>query len=163
MEEMTNNLFIKSEDIIYKILDNLSNDQYVDKSLIYCFTKAFYLYISKLYLETKKSKINFDVLYSNYKQFLMDYYKTNNPTIAPDLLDQVLNFFDNSFSLIQTIEFSQIEDSYEFRHYTINVFDLLRMILSKKSKSIIRENIFDPYIRGIIEVADSIFIYWDKI
>ena len=65
--------------------------------------------------------------------------------------------FARKMGKLSFVKIKDIEDSYEFRHYTINVFELLRMILEKKSKSIIRENIFDNHIRNIINQIDKIF------
>lgn len=162
LQNIAKDLYFSSEDTIYNILEQLSQTQVVDKSLIYCFSKAFYLKVSQTYLENQKCNIDFEHLYTYYKENLKSYYQTNNPTITADLLDQILNFFDNSFSLIQTIELSNIDDSYEFRHYTIRVFEILRLILEKNSKSIIRETIFDNHIRYLISQAETIFRFWDS-
>ena len=78
------------------------------------------------------------------------------------VLDQVLNFFDNSYGLIGTVEISSIDDSYDFRHYVINVFELLRMILEKKSKANIRADLFDKNIRNIIEETEKIWCYIER-
>ena len=157
--EISQDIFYLSEDNIYKMMANLENNQATDKSLVYCFIKAFYLHTAKLYFMLKKVKINFDEIYAEYKENLKTYYKTNNPNIEDEILDQVLNFFDNSFALIGTVELADIEDSYEFRHYIINVFELLRMILENKSKSVIRENIFENYTRVIVEESEKILDY----
>lgn len=152
-------IFELSENNIYIIIEQFESNQVVDKSLVYCFIKAFYIHTVKRYLNQNTSKLNFDTLYTAYKQYLKLYYKTNNPNIEDDLLDQILNFFDNSFSLIDTVTLNELDDSYEFRHYTINVFELLRMILEKNSKSVIRENIFDNHIRKVIEETEEILKY----
>lgn len=163
-KNIAKDIFYLSEDSIYKIIDEFKNNQVVDKSLVYCYIKAFYIHTVKLYLEkNNKFGLSFDNLYLEYKENLKVYYKTNNPAIYDELLDQVLNFFDNSFGLIDSVELQNIEDSYEFRHYTINVFELLRMILEKKSKEIIRENIFDNHIREMIDETEKILNYIDKI
>lgn len=161
--EISEKIFYLSEDSIYQILEKFEDNQGVDKSLVYCFIKAFYIHIVKMYLENKQANFNFDTIYQFYKEHLKSYYKANNPNIEDELLDQILNFFDNSFGLIDTIEFSNLEDSYEFRHYTINVFELLRMILEKKSKATIREDIFDNYIRTIISQTDEILEFIKKL
>jgi len=126
---MAEDLFYLSEDSIYQMLAHFSENQMVDQSLVYCFAKAFYGYVAKLYIEKRKLKWNFDAIYGAYKENLKQYYLTNNPQMEEVLLDQVLNFFDNSFGLIETVELSDIDDSYEFRHYGINVFALVRMMV----------------------------------
>lgn len=156
---MAEDLFYLNEDCTYQMLEHFEVSQMVDKSFVYCFTKAFYGYVVKLYKEVKKLQFDFDVFYNAYKENLKKYYQTNNPNIEDVVLDQVLNFFDNSFGLIETVELSSIEDSYEFRHYVINVFELLRMILEKNSKANIRADLFDKDIRNIIEETDKIWNY----
>lgn len=159
-KNLAKEIYHLTEDKIYQILDKFKENQTVDKSLVYCFLKAFYLHIVKLY--STKFNIDFEKLYLEYKENLKIYYRTNNPNIENELLQQILNFFDNSFGLIESVEFQNIEDSYEFRHYTINVFELLRMILEKKSKATIRENIFDKDIRIIIEESEKVLGYIKK-
>lgn len=157
--EIANTIFYMNEEVCYQIIDQFDSNQVVDHSLVYCFVKSYYLYITKLYIEKTNMEIDFDDIYSLYKEELKKYYKENNTNIEDIILDQILNFYDNTFSLMSTVELIDCEDSYEFRHYTINVFDLLRMILEKKSNSIIRENIFDDHIRNIINQADNVYDY----
>ena len=161
-KEIAKDLFEISEENIYPILEKFQDNQTVDKSLVYCFIKAFYLHTVKQYMINQKLNLDFEKVYLDYRDHLKTYFKTNNPTIEEGLLNQVLNFFNNSFELMETIEFSNIEDSYEFRHYTINVFELLRMILEKKSKVMIRENIFENDIKIIIEETEKILDYIKK-
>ena len=158
-KNIAKDIFYLNEDGVYKIIEEFNN-QVVDKSLVYCFVKAFFVHTVKVYLEKNNvKKFNFDDIYLEYKDNLKIYYKTNNPDIQDDLLDQVMNFFDNSFGLIDSVELQDIYDSYEFRHYTINVFELLRIILEKKSREVIRENIFDKYIKNIIEEKENLLDY----
>lgn len=158
-ETIAQNLFYLSEDSIYEMLGHFEANQMVDQSLVYCFAKAFYVYVAKLYIKVRKLKLDFDVIYGIYKENLKQYYLANNPEMEDVVLDQVLNFFDNSFGLIETVELSNVEDSYEFRHYVINVFELLRMMLEKNSKSNIRADLFDKDIRKIIEETEKIWDY----
>ena len=155
--DISDDIYFITEDTVYQIIDKFDKRQVVDRSLVYCFSKAFFMYCVKLYIEEKKIKIDFNDLYVTYKEKLKEYYKTNNPNISDDLLDQVLNFFDNSFGLVSTIEILDVEDSYEFRHYTVKCFELLHMILEKKSKTFIPDNIFDNCIKNIILSTEEIF------
>lgn len=154
--EIAKNIFYLSEDSIYLILEVFENNQTLQKSLVYCFMKAFYIHTVKLCFFHNKYNMNFDELYLQYKEELKNYYQINNPTIENELLDQILNFFDNSFMLIESIQFNFIEDNYEFRHYTINVLELLRIILENKSNHEIKETIFDKYIHSIVNQKDEI-------
>ncbi len=158
-EKMAEDVFFLSEDSTYQMLESFDKSQMVDQSLVYCFVKAFYLYAAQLYI--KQHELNFHVenFYQEYKENLKKYYQTNNPEIENLVLDQVLNFFDNSYGLIGTVEISSIEDCYEFRHYVINVFELLRMILEKNSKANIRADLFDKDIRNMIEETEKIWDY----
>lgn len=158
-EKMAEDLYYLSEDSTYQMLESFSKSQMVDQSLVYCFVKAFYLYATQLYIKRQKLNFNVENIYQKYKQNLKKYYQTNNPKIEDLVLDQVLNFFDNSFGLIGTVEILSIEDSYDFRHYVIHVFELLRMILEKKSKVDIRADLFDKNIRYIIEETEKIWDY----
>lgn len=162
-KKIAQDVFELTEGCIYSILEKFENSQMTEQSFVYCFTKAFYIYIVKLYIKSNHVILDFEKLYMAYKVLLKEYFQTNNPTIENELLDQILNFFDYSFALIETVEFSNLEDSYELRHYTINVFDLLRMILEKKSQAMIRENIFDKDIRNILEEVGRILVYITKI
>ncbi len=155
--EMAQSLFYLSEESIYPMLEIFENNQTVEKSFIYCFMKAFYIHTVKLYFFHNKCNANFDEIYLSYKEELKNYYQINNPTIENELLDQILNFFDNSFMLIDSLEFYSIEDNYEFRHYTIRVLELLRIILENNSKTMIKETVFDKQICTIISQKDEIF------
>lgn len=161
-EKMAEDLFYLSEDSIYQMLENFEKSQMVDQSLVYCFVKAFYLHVAQLYIKQHKLNFNVENFYEKYKQNLKNYYQINNPKIEDVVLDQVLNFFDNSYGLIGTVEISSIDDSYDFRHYVINVFELLRMILGKKSKANIRADLFDKNIRNIIEETEKIWCYIER-
>lgn len=155
--EIAKSIFYLSEDSIYPMLEIFGSNQAVEKSFVYCFMKAFYIHTIKLYFLHNKCNANFDELYHSYKEELKSYYQINNPTIEDELLDQILNFFDNSFMLIDSLEFYAIEDNYEFRHYTIRVLELLRIMLENNSKTIIKETIFDKQVRTIINQKDEIF------
>lgn len=160
-KQISKDIFYFSEESIYQMIETLKNNDCVDQSLVYCFVKAFYLHTTKLYLCSKKVKLDFDEIYGAYKENLKFYYKSNNPDIEDELIDYILNFFDHSFSLIEMIEISELQDSYEFRHYVIKVFELLRMILENKSKSFIPENIFENYTKIIVEQSEKIFDYFE--
>lgn len=157
--EMAKDIFFLTEETTHELLNVVKDNNSIDQTLIYCYIKAFYMQAFKLYSYNKKMEIDFDNIYNMYKIELKEYYKENNPQITDEIIDDVLNFFDNSFGLINSAEINNVNDTYEFRHYIVNVFELLRMILEKKSKSIIRENIFDNYTRVIVNESDKIFDY----
>ena len=142
--DFASELFDLSEDSIYNILEEFNENQNIDKTLTYVFIKAF---------------LNFDEVYSKYRMYLSIYYKSNNSQISQELLNEILDAFDKSFAIIESLEFNRIEDSYEFRHHIIDSFELLRKILEKKSKCNIRTDIFDKYIADIQEQSEKINNY----
>ena len=44
--------------------------------------------------------------------YLSIYYKSNNSQISQELLNEILDAFDKSFAIIESLEFNRIEDSY---------------------------------------------------
>jgi hypothetical protein len=162
VEDFSSEIFDITEDIIYDILEKFKEFQNIDQSLTYIFVKAYYLYSAKLYMNEHNLNINFNEIYSKYRIYLGIYYKSNNSRIAQDLLDELLGAFDKSFELIESLGFENINDSYEYRHFTINAFDILRKILEKKSKYEIREDIFDSEINIFINESDKIKNYIEK-
>lgn len=159
IEDFSSDLFDLSEDNIYNILDEFNESQNIDKTLTYVFIKAFYIHIAKIISEKQNIGIKFDEVYSKYRMYLSIYYKSNNSQISQELLNEILDAFDKSFAIIESLNFYNIEDSYEFRHHIIDSFDLLRKVLEKKSKCTIRTDIFDKYITDILEQSEKINDY----
>ena len=157
--DFASELFDLSEDSIYNILEEFNENQNIDKTLTYVFIKAFYIHIAKVILDKENISLNFDEVYSKYRMYLSIYYKSNNSQISQELLNEILDAFDKSFAIIESLEFNIIEDSYEFRHHIIDSFELLRKILEKKSKCNIRTDIFDKYIADIQEQSEKINNY----
>ena len=58
--------------------------------------------------------------------------------------------------MIESLNFIDIDDGYEFRHHIISTFELLKMILQSKSKIGIRQDIFENYISKIKKEAEDI-------
>ena len=158
-DDFASELFDLSEDSIYNILEEFNENQNIDKTLTYVFIKAVYIHIAKVILDKENISLNFDEVYSKYRMYLSIYYKSNNSQISQELLNEILDAFDKSFAIIESLEFNRIEDSYEFRHHIIDSFELLRKILEKKSKCNIRTDIFDKYIADIQEQSEKINNY----
>lgn len=159
IEDFSSDIFELSEDSIYRILEKFNEKQNIDKTLTYVYIKAFYIHIAKIELSKQNININFEDVYSKYKMYLSIYYKSNNSQISQELLNEILDAFDKSFEIIESLEFYYIEDSYEFRHHIIDSFDLLRKILEKKSKCNIRTDIFDEYITDVQNQSEKICEY----
>lgn len=113
--DFASELFDLSEDSIYNILEEFNENQNIDKTLTYVFIKAFYIHIAKVILDKENISLNFDEVYSKYRMYLSIYYKSNNSQISQELLNEILDAFDKSFAIIESLEFNRIEDSYEFR------------------------------------------------
>ncbi len=159
IKTVSEEIFNLSEDSIYDIIDKLQD---IDKSLTYIYIKAFYIHSVKLYLEYCKKLEYFEGLYDEYKNNLIIYYKNNNSQISNDLLKDIIEAFDKSFEINESLNFSDFEDGYEYRHHIIETFKLLRNILEKKSKNKIREDIFDNYISTFRNKSEEIMDYISK-
>lgn len=162
IKEYSKNIFELSEDLIYEILDKFGSNQNIDKSLTYVFTKIFYIHSIRLYLSSRCRIDLFDDIYMEYRKNILDYYKINNSQISEELLNDISKSADTMLEMLESMNFKEINDSYEFRHYTILCFDLLRKILENKSKNSIRVDLFDNQISKIKDKADEIIFYTEK-
>lgn len=162
IKEYSKKIYDLSEDLIYEILERFESNQNIDKVLTYVFIKAFYMHSVRLYLSSRCRLDLFDELYAQYKNNVSEYYEINNAGISEDLLNDILESFDKMVEMMETMNFKEINDSYEFRHYIILCFDLLRKILENKSKSPIRVDLFDNHISKIKDKAEEIIDYTAK-
>lgn len=163
IKEYSKNIYDLSEDLIYEILDRLGSNQNIDKVLTYVFIKAFYMHSVRLYLSSRCRLDLFDEVYFEYKNDLSEYYKVNNKGISEELLNDILESFDKMVEMMETMNFKEINDSYEYRHYIILCFELLRKILENKSKSPIRLDLFDNHISKLKEKAEEILDFTARI
>ena len=143
LTKFAHELFDTTEDSIYDVLGRLKELQNIDQSFTYIFIKAYYLYYTKIYLKQQNSDLDFNSIYSNYRNYLSIYYKSNNSLISQELLDDLLGTFDG----------------YEYRHFTIDAFEILRKILEKKSKSDIRTDIFESEITTFVSESEKLKIF----
>lgn len=162
IKEFSKRIFDMSEDICYDILDRFGNNQNVDRTLTYIFIKTYYIHTIRLYLSSRCKIELFDDVYMEYRSDLLEYYKINNFQISEELLSDISKSSDTMLEMLESMDFKEINDSYEFRHYTILCFDLLRKILEKKSKEVIREDLFDNFISKIKDKADEIIEFTVK-
>lgn len=156
IKEFSKNIFDMSEDISYDILERFGNSQNIDKTLTYIFIKVYYIHTIRLYLSSRCKIDLFDDIYMAYREWLLEYYKINNTNISDELLSDISKSSDTMLEMLESMDFKEINDSYEFRHYTILCFELLRKILEKKSKEGIREDLFDNFISKLKDKADEI-------
>lgn len=163
VKEYSQNIYTLSEDLIYEILDRFENNQNIDKTLTYVFTKMFYIHVVRLYLSGRCRIDLFDDVYIEYRNNILEYYKINNKGIEEALLNDILKTADTMLEMLESMDFKEINDGYEFRHYIILCFDLLRRILENKSKHPIRVDLFDNFISKIKEKAEEIIDYTSKV
>ena len=134
IKEYSQNIYSLTEDLIYEILERFGSNQDVDKTLTYVFSKIFYIHSIRLYLSSRCRMDLFDDIYVEYRNNILEYYKINNQGIAEALLNDILKTADTMLEMLESMDFKEINDSYEYRHYIILCFDLLRKILENKSK-----------------------------
>lgn len=159
IKDVSDKIFNVSEDIVYEIIEKLDNMQNIDQSLTYIYIKAFYIHCVKIYLNNLKKLEDFEKIYLEYKNCLVNYYKTNNAYISEELIKDITEAFDKSFEMMESLGFQDIESGYEFRHHIIMSFELLRQILEKKSKCEIRIDIFENYISKLKSKSEEIVDY----
>lgn len=162
VKEYSKNIYDLSEDLIYEILDRFGSNQNIDKVLTYVFIKAFYMHSIRLYLSSRCRLDLFNEVYAEYKNNVSEYYRINNKNISEELLNDILESFDKMVEMMETMNFKEINDSYEYRHYIILCFDLLRKILENKSKSPIRDDLFDNHISKLKTKAEEMIDYTAK-
>lgn len=163
IKEFSKHIFDMSEDIAYDILDRFGNSQNIDKTLTYIFIKSYYIHAVRLYLSSRCRIDLFDDIYIEYRNDILEYYKINNKDIDEALLNDIQKTADTMLEMLESMNFKEINDSYEFRHYIILCFDLLRKILENKSKHPIRVDLFDNFISKLKEKAEEMIDFTAKI
>lgn len=162
IKEYSKNIYNLSEDLIYEILEMFERNQNIDRTLTYVFIKIYYIHSIRLYLSSRCKIDIFDDIYMEYRNNILECYKINNAQISEELLNDISKFSDTILEMLESMNFKEINDSYEFRHYTILCFELLRKILENKSKNTIRGDMFDNYISKLKEKADEIIAFTAK-
>lgn len=162
LSEISNNIFEMSEETIYNVIEKFNSNQSIDKTLTYVYVKAFYIHVIRIYLTNKNNIEKFEKIFYEYRNKISTYYKSNNSEISEELLKDILNAFDTSFNIIESLDYKNLADSYELRHHVISAFELLRHILEKKSQTNIRTDIFENNITEIRNQAEKILDYVEK-
>lgn len=159
ISDFSNNVFEMSEVTIYNVIEKFNKNQSIDKTLTYVYIKAFYIHIVRIYLSNRNNEDKFEAILNEYRNKIETYYKCNNEQISKELLEDILNAFNASFNIIESIDFKNLSDGYELRHHVIDAFELLRIILEKKSKTNIRTDIFENNISEIKKQSEEILDY----
>ena len=119
--EISNNIFEISEETIYNIIEKFNNNQSIDKTLTYVYVKAFYIHIVRIYLTNKGCEDKFSDILKEYRNKIGTYYKSNNLEISNELLEDILNAFDTSFNIVESLDYKNLADSYELRHHVVEI------------------------------------------
>ena len=159
ISNFASNIFEMSEDTIYNIIEKFNKNQSIDKTLTYVYIKAFYIHIVRIYLTNKNNMDYFENILDEYRNKISTYYKSNNQQISKELLEDILNAFTASFNIVESINYKNLNDGYELRHHVIDAFELLRIILEKKSKTKIRVDIFENNMSEIRKQTEEILEY----
>ena len=118
LSEISNNIFEMSEETIYNIIEKFNSNQSIDKTLTYVYVKAFYIHVIRIYLTNKNNIEKFEKIFYEYRNKISTYYKSNNSEISEELLKDILNAFDTSFNIIESLDYKNLSDSYEPVSYT---------------------------------------------
>ncbi len=159
ISNFSSNIFEMSENTIYNVIGKFNQEQSIDKTITYVYIKAFYIHIVRIYLTNKNNMDYFEDILDEYRNKISTYYKSNNEQITKELLDDILNAFTASFNIVESINYKNLNDGYELRHHVIDSFELLRIILEKKSKTNIRIDIFENDISEIRNQTEKILDY----
>ncbi len=159
ISNFSSNIFEMSENTIYNVIGKFNQEQSIDKTITYVYIKAFYIHIVRIYLTNKNNMDYFEDILDEYRNKISTYYKSNNEQITKELLDDILNAFTASFNIVESINYKNLNDGYELRHHVIDSFELLRIILEKKSKTNIRIDIFENDISEIRNETEKILDY----
>lgn len=159
INKIANNIFVMSEDCVYHILERFEKEQLLDKAMTYAFVKAFFIHTVKLALAGNDNLEKFDAIYEAYKRDFIEYYKLNNSGIDQELLNSIEESFKGFFDISESMLIENLDDGYEYRHHIIDTFEIFRKILEKKSKTNIRQDLFENNITEIKNTVEKICEY----
>ena len=162
INEFANTIFEMTEKTSYRFIEMFEETQRIDETITYVYIKAFYMHTIRLYLEANKNLRKFDELNYAYKMTLENYYKSNNRGIAGDIVESIKEAYDKSYEMMQSLNFKDLYDGYEFRHHIVDCFELLRSILEKKSEKSVRVDLFENYISVFRRQSEEVIDYVAK-
>ena len=162
INEFANTIFEMTEKTSYRFIEMFEETQRIDETITYVYIKAFYMHTIRLYLEANKNLRKFDELNYAYKMTLENYYKSNNRGIAGDIVESIKKAYDKSYEMMQSLNFKDLYDGYEFRHHIVDCFELLRNLLESKTQRDVRVDLFENYISTFRRQADTVIDYVSK-
>lgn len=137
-EQLAKEIYEKTEDSIYNLLGQHLEFDGLQQTMVYMHMRAYYIILVKLYLKAfNRNDIKFEEVFGNYKMILINYYKENNPGIPEVLLNDLIQSFDVSFQLIESLELENVLVLDSLKKFTKEVLSNLHAILERRSKKVI--------------------------
>lgn len=161
-EKLAEEIYKMTDDSIYKLLGQYMNFTGLEQTMVYMHMRAYYIILIKLYIKKFNKEIAFEKIFASYKMTLINYYKANNPGIPEVLLNDLIQSFDVSFQLIESIELEDVLNYDLLTKFTKEVLSSLHAILERRSKKIIsttfinNSNIFVDTARDIKEMIRNL-------
>lgn len=136
-EKLAKEIYEKTEDSIYNLLGQHMEFNGLEQTMVYMHMRAYYIILTKLYMKKFDKEFAFEKIFANYKITLINYYKENNPGIPEILLNDLIQSFDVSFQLIESLELQDVLDANLLSKFTKEVLSSLHAILERRSKRVI--------------------------
>ncbi len=141
-DSLATEIFEKTEDSIYSLLEQHTEFNGLEQTMVYMHMRAYYIVVTKLYIKKFEKKLEFDKMFAKYKFNILNYYKVNNPGIPEVLLNDLMQSFDVSFELIESIELNDVLDNDLFTKFTRQVLENLHAIIERRSKRVISTSFY---------------------
>ncbi len=141
-ENLSKEIFEKTEDSIYNLLGQHMEFNGLEQTMVYMHMRAYFIVLTKLYIKKFEKSIDFEKVFTNYKLYILNYYKQNNPGIPDVLLKDLMNSFDVSFQLIESLELNDVLDNNLLTKFTREVLENLHAIIERRSKRVISTNFY---------------------
>ena len=109
-ENLSKEIFEKTEDSIYNLLGQHMEFNGLEQTMVYMHMRAYFIVLTKIYMKKFEKNFEFEKIFANYKLTILSYYKQNNPGIPEVLMKDLMNSFDVSFQLIESIELKDVLD-----------------------------------------------------
>ncbi len=157
-ENLAKEIFEKTEDSIYNLLGQHVEFSGLEQTMVYMHMRAYFIVLTKLYVKKFEKSLEFEKIFANYKFNILTYYKQNNPGIPDVLMNDLMNSFDVSFQLIESIQLEDVLDNNLLTKFTREVLESLHAIIERRSKKVVsisfykNEDIFVEATRIVKEI-----------
>lgn len=136
-EKIVKDIYENTENSIYNLLEQHLEFNGLEQTMVYMHFRAYYIVLTKLYIKKFNKNLNFETIFANYKMTLVNYYKENNPGLPDILLNDLMQSFDASFQLIESIELQDVLNIDLLMKFTKEVLLSLHAMLERRSKKVI--------------------------